>query len=373
VSDWRIHVRNPELENIGIVDVWETLRAELRLNAGGTWSITLPSAAQQAHLFEQGHGVVVWGPGGVVFSGPMREPKYATSDDGAATLTVSGIDDTARLAFRLCYPDPTSPSTEQTEESHYVATGPAETVIRNLINANAGPGALPARRISGLNLGPDLGRGTTVRVEARFTNLLEQCTELAATGGVRFWIEQDNEQLVLKFSEPVTSRARFSPAMGNLLAHEWSLSAPTATRVLVAGQGDLTERQFVERADADAEDAWAERIEVFQDARDTSEDETHEQRGDAVLAEAAGRGGLSSTPVDVPGLTYAVDYNLGDIAEVDLGEITVADTIAQISIDGSASGVRVRPIVGGTDPDAPAIYKLFRQLRRRTDNLERST
>lgn len=373
MSTWRVQVRNRELENIGPIDVAQTLRAELRLNAGGTWSITLPSNAEQAKLLEEGTGVVAWGPHGVVFSGPMREPKYTTSDDGTATLTASGIDDTARLGFRLCYPDPAAAATAQTTESHYVASGPAETVIRQLINLNAGPGARAERRIHGLVLEPNLGRGASVRVEARFTNLLEQCSELARVGGIRFWIEQDVEQLKLRFATPTTSRARFSPNMGNLLAHEWSLSAPKATRVVVAGQGELTERQFVERADADAEDAWAERIEVFQDARDTGEEETHEQRGDAVLAESAGQGGMSATPVDVPGLTYGLDYNLGDIAEVDVGDVTVADTIQQISIDGSANGFRVSPIVGGTDPDAPAIYKLFRQLRRRTDKLERST
>lgn len=372
MTPWQVYVRNAALETVGAVDVWEQLRAELRVNTGGNWSITMPSTAEQAQLLAEGSGVVVWGPAGVVFSGPMRSPERSRDDDGQATLTASGIDDTARLGFRLCYPDPTAISTAQTEESHYVATGPAETVIRNLINANAGPGALTARRITGLTLEADEARGATVRCEARFSNLLEECTELARTGGIRFWIEQDGEQLRLRFAEPVGGRARFSVGMGNLAAHDWKLTAPGATRVLVAGQGDLTERQFVERADTDAEEAWGERIEVFQDARDTDENTTHEQRGDAVLAETAGTGGLSSTPVDVPGLAFGLDYNLGDVAEVDLGDVTVTDTIAQISIEGDASGVRVKPIVGGTDPDAPALYKHFRQLRARTDKLERS-
>lgn len=372
MSGWRLYVRNQALEIIGQIDTWTKFGAELRYNLGGNWSLTMPHN-EQAKLLQPGCGVVCWGPNGLVFSGQMRKPGRSRERSGVAEVNFAGIDDTARLGFRIVLPDPTTDLHDQALDSHWVDSGVAETVIRQLISVNAGPGARLDRRIPNLALSSDEARGTSVNVSSRFDNLLEQATALATSGGVRFWIEQELEDLVLRFSQPADVAARFSVRYANLRGYDWTIAAPSATHALVAGQGELTARTFVLRSDPGAVEDWGERIETFVDARDTDDGPTLQQRGDEALADGAAAGGLSSSPVDVPGMSYGLDYNLGDLAEVDLGDgLVITDTIRQISIAGDRKGVRVTPTVGGNDTNVPQLYPKFKQLQTRLNKIERS-
>ena len=62
VSGWRVDVRDPDLYPIGICDVFTSLKLVLRHRRAGAWSLTLPADHQQAALFTEGAGILVWAP-----------------------------------------------------------------------------------------------------------------------------------------------------------------------------------------------------------------------------------------------------------------------------------------------------------------------
>lgn len=371
-----INVFSPTLSNLGPVDVWETFDCVIRHNGAGTWSLKMAADHPHAAKFAEGNRIVVRldDVATPILSGPMRKPEFAVeAGESSGTLNVSGIDDTARLGFRLIYPNPDSAIDLQTADAYYTDSGDAETVVLDLIDKNCGSSALDQRRFPHLVIPASEERGETVPVSARFDNLLDVAGSLATAGGIGFRIVQVGNQLQLLIDEPSEVKGRFSPKIGNLTDWGWALTAPQATRAIVAGQGEGTARTLIERGNADAESAWSERIEVFVDARDTDDLSVLQQRGDELLADAGGVGGLSQTAIDVPGMRFARNFNLGDLAVVDLGGFVITDRIRQVSISASATEFDVTPSVG--DPNRSTgtseIYEALRRYKRRIDKLER--
>ena len=67
---------------------------------------------------------------------------------------------------------------------------------------------------------------------------------------------------------------------------KWSFSggAPEATSGVLGAQGQGEAREFLAFQDAARERTWGDVIEVFKDARDTSDSATHAQRTASALA-----------------------------------------------------------------------------------------
>ena len=377
-GNWRVYVRDSDRVVIGALDVWDDLTIVTRNNRAGSFTLRVPGENAQASLLAAGNGIVVYSPhvpDVPIFHGPIRTIERASVDGfAAATLTVSGIDDVARLAYRLVWPEPGEAITAQT-----LATDDrddeAETVIRGLINDNAGPAALAARRIAGLTMTTDASQGSTVETVARYDNLLELCTALASVGGVTFWVEQDGATLNVKFREPADRSAsvRFSAAMGNLTSWKYSITAPTATRAIVAGLGADEDRWMSETAATGPETQWADRVEMFVDARDTDEPDILTQRGNEELVTAGSTAGLSIAPVDIPGMRFGVDYFLGDTVSVELDSESITLPVAEVTIKVGADGATVTPAIGDADvaTDSTALYARVRSIAKRVGLVER--
>ena len=133
------------------------------------------------------------------------------------------------------------------------------------------------------------------------------------------------------------------------------------------------DRLFVERSVALT--AWSRRIEVFRDARDTTDVGELEERGDETLLQAAGSAAVSLVPVDTPNQRFGYDYGLGDTITVEVGDLSYTDTVTAVEIVLEAeTGAVVTPSVGDVDESnlaTPAIYQRVRELMRRLDALER--
>jgi hypothetical protein len=181
----------------------------------------------------------------------------------------------------------------------------------------------------------------------------------------------------LRVWQPVdrSDRVRLSQTAGTLVSATANIAAPTATNVLVAGGGEGTARVLVERS-ADALSAtWRRRIEVFRDARDTSDTALLAERGDETLADAAVTAGINLVPVDTASQRYGYDYGLGDQVSVDMPGGSYTDVVSGVEINLTASDALViTPQIG--DPDladikSPVIYRRIRELVRRLEQLER--
>lgn len=378
MEGWRVYVRDADRVNLGQLDVWDELTLVMRNNRAGSFTLRVPGDHAQAELLSAGVGIVAYSPhvpAAPIFSGPVRTIERASVDGfSTADLVVSGTDDLARLAYRLAWPKPAAALSAQTDPAD-VRTGAAETVIRGLINDNAGPAALTARRISGLVMTTDAAQGSTVDTSARYDNLLEVCSSLASVGGVTFWIQQSGAELRLSFREPADRSldVRFSSLMGNLSSWKYNVSAPSATRAIVGGLGDDELREMAEAAATDPETEWGERIETFVDARDIDDPDALVQRGNEELATSGATAGLSIAPVDIPEMRYGVDYFIGDTVAVEIDGTRITQPVAEVTIKIGDSGAVTTPTIG--DPqvasDSTALYARVRNIAKRVGLVER--
>lgn len=345
----------------------------------GTWTMTLADDEQGlARSVVEGWRVIAADETGTVFSGPVL--SYG-GDVGDESLTISGIDDTGLLAFRVTYPDPSKAAEQQSDAAYWKKSGSAGTLLDELIYRNAANGAIAARRLPsvfvdrGASTG-GIGKGSTVSINTRYKNLLEEARTLARSGGVSFWADQaeDSTNTFFRFREPddLTDWAWFSMGDGGGLdGGSYSLSAPEVTNVLVAGQGQGADRTIKEHWVAPG--PWGLRIEQFQDRRDTDDPTELEQAGTDTLAEGAASASASVEVVEVPGLVYGVDYRLGDIVRVDFGRAVIDEPVRAVELTGDDFGRTVKLTLGdhaAEDDNSPEYDKQMREFARRLRGLE---
>lgn len=341
-------------------------KSVLRFNNVGTWEIVLPGDHTLGKaLSTPGAGIIVTHrDSGVILSGPTTAVEKVTETaNPVGAVKISGVDDSAILAERLAYPTPsTDDVTAQTQAHDIEDNVPSSTAMFGFVRRNLITGVAPAvRAVPHLALGTDLALGSTIRKSARFDILGELLSEIAIVDGLGFDIKQQDDALVFNVFEPVdrSQEIRMDVENNTLASTSFGYGLPGLTKAIVAGQGDLTERTFVqvETVEADqAEDVWNRRIERFIDQRNTNDLTELTQAGLEALAES----GSTLTSIDViPSsdltMAYGVDWNLGDRVTVVVGEEEISATVTQVAISVEGDGMRVGATVGqpnGVDYDS---------------------
>lgn len=394
----QVLVRDTTLAITGVLRGWSSLTCTRMLNAAGTWSLSVVATPDVVSLLSPGSGIVILRDGVVFASGPIDVPAFSRggardgNDASPGTLKVQGSTDLVSLAERVMYPDPTQKSTAQTSVAEYIRSGPAAGVIQDLVNVNAGPGALPDRRVPGLVVATGSVEGATVRVAGRYGVLTDELRLLAqAGGGLVFDVAQAatanrlGQSLVFSVvgSRDLSTTARFSVDVGNLRGIAFSDQAPTVTRAIVAGQGVGVQRNILEFAAPAVESRWGRRVEVFIDQRNTNNVTQLTQAGQQSLAGGAGSVQLSSTTVDSPFLRFGADdpangitgYGLGDRVSISpFPGSAVTDLVRQVTLDVSVAGADVvTALVGSPDVTTlPSSLRAIRNLEHRISHLERN-
>lgn len=385
ISDLTVEVRDSSLARAGQILPADLrgLELALRFNKAGAWRIVLRSDHPLADtLRAPGGGLIVTGPSGVILSGPtVSATNVKTSSDSTGTWEIIGTDDSVILGERLAYPTPTSSDLEAQIHAYDTRTGPAETVAKAYVEANMGPTAPVARRVTGLTVDTDLGRGSTVTTNARFDRLGGLVSNILDPSGLGFDIRQVGTALLFAVFQPVDRSASVRMDVDNLrLAKSvYTYTAPEATRVIVAGQGEGAGRILLERtstASTTAETAWGRRIEVFKDSRNTSDTAALESAADEVLADKGKTvEGIAATPSDDQTMAYGVDWGLGDKVTVVIGSTQVAQIVTEVAIVVTDDGIKVGATVG--DPVAAggsdaATLDASTSQEARISNLERN-
>ncbi|WP_309132631.1 siphovirus ReqiPepy6 Gp37-like family protein [Brevibacterium sp.] len=348
----------------------------LRRNDVSTFALDVIGEDNKWRRLKHGYRIVIidddLGEGVQLLSG-WATGMVDKRDTGVQTIKVSGVSDVQWLKQRLTLPDPAAALDAQSSAAYWKATGPAETVIRSLVNVNAGPGALASRRAP-LIIDPDQGRGPQVSVNTRFKTVIEEAQALAGSA-LTFDIAQDIalRMSVLRFSvgRDLRRAVVLTEDNGGLPDRELTNSAPEATHVLVAGQGEGTARtlKLVQGNTSD----WGVYAEVFQDRRDTDAAAELIQAGQETLTEAQEKASVSLSVTDTPRLRFGHRYGLGDTITVQLetgGQ--VADIVQQAELTYSETGRTVKLQIGPVpdDKDAPRWVREVRRLQRRVTGLE---
>lgn len=341
----------------------------------GTWTMTVVDD-ELSRRVEDGWRVIILDDTGFTMSGPVLSYGGYVVDK---SLTFSGEDDLFHVASRDTYPDPRKPAEQQTDAAYWKKSGPAGTLLDELIYRNVGRGGIPERAVDRLFMDgaySGVGLGSTVSVNTRYKNVLETSRDLARAGGVTFWAVQpeDSTSIVVRFREPrdMSRRVRFALGDGGgLTGGSWSVTAPTVTSVLVAGQGQGAARTIKEHVQSSGD--WGFRVEQFQDRRDTDDPKELEQAGTDTLAEGAAGASAVVEVSEVPGLIYGIDFQLGDTVLVDFGRAQITEPVRAVELTYDGFGRTAKLTLGDHAQDEdqdPAWVKHVRGIGKRLRGLE---
>ncbi len=386
IQELTVEVRDENLNRVGQflpVDL-VGFSAVNRFNNVGTWEIVLPANHTLGNaLATPGAGIIIThSTAGILLSGPTTTVEtVAKTDDPVGTVRISGVDDSAILAERLAYPTWTTDDvTLQTSAHDSVVSVKASTAMYTFVKHNLVSGIAPtSRAVPNLVTATDSGLGSTLSKKARFDILGQLLTEIAVIDGLGFDIKQKDNTLQFEVFTP-TDRSgyiRMDIQNNTLASSSYGYGLPGLTHAIVAGQGDLEDRQFIQVTTPEstaAQDLWNRRIEQFIDQRNTDVVAELTQAGLEALAES----GATLTSVDVvpssdTTMRFGIDWNLGDTVTVVVGGQEVSAVVTQVALSVQADGIHMVATVGeplGVDYDA-LIAKSQVSTMKRIDALER--
>lgn len=401
----RLQVRAADLRVVAPIDTYDEAEIVPKFNpvsleTCGTFLIKLPMRRYDDHgtlgwnpaavaLLEDGAGITSSLDRQPLMTGLVEAPERSRTGSGTEQLEVFGYSDEQLLAVRNAWPVPTSDLLSAQDAQPYdVRNGPAETVVKQYVAANAGPSAPAARRVPALTIQADAGLGSTVRGRARFYNLAQLVTDLCSEGGGLGWrVVHVADELRFEVFQPRdrTRHARFSPALRNLASYRLATPKDTVTRAIAAGGGQGVNRLFSE---SKFTRPWYQYREAYIDRRDagggadqvmTTEEraaaaeELYQSANDAVV-KGQTPASFSAPVQDTPSVGFMRQYGPLDRVSVSVYGTPLQDVVRQVSVKATSDGgVRIFPTVGvpDQDPDADQIRRL-RAAERRLARLERS-
>ncbi|KFK87859.1 hypothetical protein IX27_18390 [Streptomyces sp. JS01] len=379
----RVYVRNSALERIGQIDDYTSLTVIPRYNAIGSFVLEISADSGKANLLAEGNGLIIrTADGTLVDSGPIRTVDWSRSkdDSGEGKLTVGGVSDTEVLARYTCWPAPGNAIGSQADTVYKVSAVVAETAMRTLVNLNAGPGALAARKNPLLTLATNGNRGPTItRQLNQFDGLLAVLTDIANAAGLGFRVVQVGSGLQFQVYEPTdrSGTARFAFRLGNLTDANYSTTPPTCTRAVVVAGGQTSPRQCktYDRADPLFPGLTIEQFVDLTSVDTASVDlvAQMDQAAEEALTSGAGQGSLAISPIDIPHLQYGRDYQVGDTVSAMVRDSWMTDVVREVTLTCTAGeGTTVKAAVGSSSGDGTVarIYKFLAQVKKDVGRLK---
>ncbi|MFE0451594.1 siphovirus ReqiPepy6 Gp37-like family protein [Streptomyces sp. NPDC058914] len=381
--DLQVYVRNSSHEIVGQLDDFTQVQLVMRYNAVSNWTMDISATERNVALLAPGSnpngGLIFKLYGTTLLSGPIHTFAYAMGADGTRKLTLAGPDDTQYLANALVWPDPAHAIDSQAT-AYYTVTNSAsytETLMKNLVNLNLGPGAITERRKSGLTVETSSNRGKTGQsFKYRFEPVLDALTEIARgapigtpPGYLGFRIRQKDASAGIEFQVYATTNrldtATFSEGRNNLISYSYQVQAPTASyAILGAGRetvdgsesAAVVAKELFGYTRVDTQPVFpGYRVESFVDVGEVDPTATDAQaqldeKGQDALYTGATSVTVSMDPQDTPQLTFAKDYFLGDQVTVVVPyEGVIQEQVREVELTFNASSGLTTEITVGTE------------------------
>lgn len=480
-THFRIYVRDRpnssfSMPLVGEIDAYTSFEAEVRHLDVGAWTMKIPAGTEQANLIRPGRGIVVFladDPSEPVFTGPIRTLKLTKSKDapGKGVLTVSGPCDNVIFNERVGRGTPRFPTDMEgfggvnrdppaappqikwspvvydgadryplnsgefiwglVHENYAISQPYSDSVVTSDVSRRIKYFDVPRQVPAAVKALPadTVWRGFPVSM----STIGETVFALADVVGytVRcMWLPADGK-LHLTIARPVdrSATAVFGEASGNLLGYEFTLQAPEATRLFMAGATpNEADRRYYQDAKNDLFDPagwkdydtggssstwndpgwgrqsieveWNTTAEAVVDVRNSefkyASDPTYLglameptagsleaarflQQRRVSLADKGPKGAFTLDAADIEGCRFGIDYFVGDKvrALLDTTYIPAAvldadgvlrDYVTTVRISSSASEMwRVEPTIGTADSVTPWIYRTLRKMKRQLD------
>lgn len=376
LSDLSVEVRDKNLKRVGVIPLgWLNIVMSVMDNNVGKWTINLAREHPMSEALQvPGSGIVVTLYGETILSGPMIDWNFtASSNDPKGTFVFDGVSDDIVFDDRLIYPVPTTDDLTQQGQGSYEATGPAESLLHTLVNANCGPSA-PASRQVAMTMGADGGNGGTQTVKSRFGKLGKEMNEIALLGDVHFQLIQRDDKLVFETwpTNDLTKTIRLDVRNNTLAQQKLMVSAPGTTRAIVNGslpKPDQTSQTgagfvYVEVTSADslqAELDWGRRIETYVSKGNETDTAKLTQDGNDQLAkDGFTLVSANVTPMDGATMRYGIDWKAGDRVAVVVDDQELSAIATGLAIKADENG-----FVASINIGDPAGFDMQSILRKR--------
>ncbi|UYB35509.1 siphovirus ReqiPepy6 Gp37-like family protein [Arthrobacter koreensis] len=353
---------------------FKKVEATLRWNAVSELTLTLAASHHRAALLAEPGARIRVKFRDVVFSGPVRQRK------GAGPGATGEVVFTAQSDFRvlrnfLGWPNPGGTLAQQGDEGAYYSIGrrPAETVLKDAVRRNI----VQRAGYSKLTVAPDQGRGAVTAVTFRMHPLADRLFPAVSDAGLGVTVAQEGAGLVLDCHVPAPYPNVLTEQSRVIQKWEFSGVAPEATRGVIGAQGQGELREFIGFSDAARESAWGDVVEVFRDARDTSDSTTHAQRGQAALEESAARGSLTVELAESGNFQMLTKkgLNLGQVVTARVGPgIEVTEVLHEVDLSFTpADGLKLSATIGPKDDPLDNLMQAITALSRGVLDLKAGT
>lgn len=285
----------------------------------------------------------------VTLSGNIDELTGAGPAD-SAVRAFSVTDDWEAVFVDLqAWPNPTGTIAQQGDDTAYFTrTGPAETVLKQVVQPNA------QRQGLGLVVPATQGRGATVTASLRFHPLTDKLLPAIARAGLGVRVVQRDAQLVLECWTPTIHTRVLDEESEVIVDGQYQRTSPTVTRVVVGAGGEGTARVFRHYIDTALEAEWGprNRRERFIDARDIPATDPQLEtlcaaRAEEALAEGAPRAGITAKLAETEAWRFGKTFALGDTVPLQMsGGPVLTDRVREVQILWDDQGLVVTPFVG---------------------------
>lgn len=292
----------------------------------------------------------------------IHGPVVARGGASSSRTTTIRVEDQWRAFRNLGWQNPDRPISSQTSE-YKRYTGPAETVVKNACRD------LSDRLGLGWTIAPDNGLGDASRVEFRMHPLVDKLGPLLIAQRLTLTLRDG----VVEVTRGQTFPRTLTPDDGVLGDYEWKITYPTATRVIVGGEGEGVDRLFQRFIAADRETEWADIVEVVKDSRMAQG--VTDLSGDGAEALDEGNAQVSfSADLNENAWFHFGEYAVGDQVSIDAGGVQATEVISRVVIDNTPEqGLVVAPHIGAIEDDADSrtAQQIARLARARRDQESR--
>jgi hypothetical protein len=193
----------------------------------------------------------------------------------------------------LGWPVPVAEITNQSGAEYRTYTGNAESIVKAAVEENG----VYRLAVPGLTVAPNLNRGAVIPggVPLRMHPLADRLYPALTEAGIGVSVKQVGSNLVLDVYEPQTHPRALSVRGRTLKQATLTRKRPTASRVIVGGQGEGTARNFRLVTDTAREAQYGMKAETFRDARDNDAADVMDARAGETLVEAGPQNGIALT------------------------------------------------------------------------------
>lgn len=328
--------------------------ATIRYNAASSLEFSVDADDEQVEILNApGSRLRVWyipderAPDERVFLISGRIEVRDGDSTGAQTRTYTVHDDWHVAMSLEGWPNPAGTIAQQGDEGAYYTppTGPAETVLKQIVAANA-PRQLPA-----LTVVPTQGRGSNITASVRFHPIEDRLFPAVDQAGVGVTVRQVGSGIVLDCYTPTVEDVVLTEESGIVTDGSFRISAPTATRAVILGGGVGTARVTRQVIDTAAETLWGFREEIVIDARDTTSTAVMDARGWQALKENAATSSVTAGLSETDDWKFGVAFNLGDLVPIQLnGAPPITDRVREVGFKWTPdNGLEVTPRVGNVE------------------------